>query len=435
MKREGRQGKPETRSKRTRLLLELALVVLVGFAAGCHQTPPSLKCVFETRPRPVLESIGLTASWDPTLAIDTAGTLYLFAVYNENSKSRLGLVMSHNGGDTLGSSIMPISNAGVSIGSHGEQSPSVAMARGDIYALWQQTEQDGSEAIMSARSLSWGESFEKPVQVSDKGVASYKGFPSIGVAPNGDVYAIWLDERDNTDSNAESSSVYLAKSVDRGARFGQNLLVGRQACPCCRPSLAFGARGEVFVAWRRVFPGEIRDLVVSASQDGGKTFAEPVRVHDDGWKLRGCPDCGATLAEDNGVLSIAWMTEGRDERPRIELARSDNGTRSFNQPLEVSAGILDPNHPAIKTADDGTMWLTFQGRAPTTNGNWGKIQAYVVQIDSRGTPSEPVPIPGSKDSIAYPTIGLGSGGLIFVAWTQPQGDHHVVMLSRGRTKS
>jgi hypothetical protein len=427
------QGETVTTAKRTRLPLRLALVALVGFAAGCHQVPKGPGVVFETQPRPVLESIGLHASWDPKLAVDTSGTIYIFAVYNEDSKSRLGLVMSHDGGDTLAPSIVPISEAGVSIGSHGEQSPSIAMARGDIYALWQQAAKDGSETIMSGRSLSWGDGFEKPVQVSDKGAGSYRGFPSIGVAPNGDVYAVWLDERDNTDSNADSSSVYLAKSVDRGATFGQNVRVGKQACPCCRPSLAFGAQGEVFVAWRRVFPGEIRDLVVSASRDGGRTFAESVRVHDDGWKLRGCPDCGATLAESNGTLYIAWMTEGKDERPRIEFARSNDGARSFSQPVDISRTILDPDHPNIKIADDGTLWLAFQGRAPTTNGNWSQTQAYIVQVNSRGTPSPPLPVPGSKNSVAYPAIGLGSGGRIYLAWTQPQGNHPVVMLSRGRT--
>lgn len=422
-------------AKAARLLLPLALVILVGFAAGCRQIEQRPKCVFEPHPRPVLESIGITASWDPKLAIDTAGTLYLFAVYNENSKSRLGLVMSHDGGDTLAPSIVPISEAGVSIGSHGEQSPSVAMARGDIYALWQQTAEEGSETIMFARSLSWGESFEKPVQVSDKGVAAYKGFPSIGVAPSGDVYAVWLDERDNTDSNADSSSVFLAKSVDRGATFGQNVRVSKDACPCCRPSLAFGAHGEVLVAWRRVFPGEIRDLVVSASRDGGRTFAESVRVHDDGWKLKGCPDCGPTLAESRGALYIAWMTEGKDEHPRIELARSGDGARSFGHPSDVSDEILDPDHPAMRTADDGTLWLAFQGRAPTTNGNWSKTRAYIVQINPGGVASKPIPVPGSENSIAYPTIGLGSGGRLFLAWTQPQGDRLEAMLSRGRTGS
>jgi len=419
---------------RSAALVPLA-VLGVMLVAGCSSSDRGPGCVFEAQARPVLEGIGLKASWDPKLAIDTAGTLYLFTVYSQNSKSRLGLVMSHDGGDTLLPSIVPISGADVSIGSHGEQSPSVAMTRGGIYALWQQASEDGSEKIMCARSPSWGENFEKPVQVSDASAPSYRGFPSIGVAPNGEVYAVWLDERNNSKPDEETSSVFLAKSTDGGATFGPNVRVAGQACPCCRPSLAFGAHGEVFVAWRRVFPGEIRDLVVAKSHDGGRTFAEPVRVHDDGWRLKGCPDCGATLSEWKSVLFIAWMTEGTDERPRIRLARSIGGASSFSSPIDVSRDILDPNHPVMQTAEDGTVWLVFQGRAPSSNGKWSKTQAYVVRIVPGGTPSLPMPVPGSENSIAYPTIGLGSGGRIFLAWTQPQGDHPVIMLSRGRTGS
>jgi hypothetical protein len=286
---------------------------------------------------------------------------------------------------------------------------------------------------VAARSLSWGESFDKPVPVSDKGAPGFRSFASLGVAPNGDVYAVWLDERDNSKPGAETSGVYLARSTDRGATFGRNVLVARQACPCCRPSLAFEGDGTVFVGWRRVFPGEIRDMVISASRDGGRTFAPPVRVHDDGWKLNGCPDSGPALAESHGALFVAWMTAGRDERPRIELARSTDG-RSFGQPFQVSGAILDPNHPAMKVADDGTIWLTFQGRAPSANGTWNRSQAYIVHIDSSGTPTPPMAVPGSAASVSYPTLGIGSGGRVFLAWTQPAGDHQVVMLSRGRVQ-
>ena len=415
----------------------LALLALgaVALVIGCNKADRTPACVFEARPRPVLEGVGVAESWDPTLAVDTAGTLYLFTVYQQNSKPRLGLLTSHDGGDTLAPSVLPISEADASIGSHGEQSPSVAMTRGGIYALWQQSRQNRSETIMSARSLSWGESFDKPVQVSDKDAPSNRGFPSVGIAPNGDVYAIWLDERDTSQPNEETSSVYLARSTDHGTTFGRNVRVAKGACPCCRPSLAFGAQSEVFVAWRRVFRGEVRDMVVSTSRDGGQTFADPVRVHDDGWKLNGCPDCGAALAESNGALCVAWMTEGREERPRIRFARSADGAKSFSAPIDISRDILDPNHPSLKTAEDGTVWLIFQGRAPSSSGSWNKTQAYVVEVDPRGSPSLPTPVPGSENSIAYPTMALGSGGRLFVAWTQPQVNRSVVMLSRGRAKS
>jgi hypothetical protein len=410
----------------------IALTAVTMACARSHQMPV---CRFEPHPRPLLETIGLSSSWDPELAVDTAGTLYVFAVYDQDSKSRLGLVMSENGGDTLAPAVVPISGAGLSIVSHGEQSPKVAMTRSEIYTLWQEIAEDGTGRIMSARSLSWGQSFDKPVQVSDKDARGYRGFASIGVGPNGDVYAVWLDERDNSGRDQETSSVYLAKSVDRGATFGRNVRVANHTCPCCRPSLAFGPKGEVYVAWRRVFSGEIRDVVVSTSRDGGQTFAEPVRVHDDGWKLNGCPDSGPTLTESDDNLYVAWMTAGDNAQPRVQLARSVDGAQSFAEPRDISGDILDPNHPVLKTGSDGTMWLVFQGRAPSANGSWHKTQAYVVQIGPSGNPSLPMSVPGSENSISYPTLALGSGGRMFLAWTQPAGNRQAIMLSRGRTKS
>jgi len=414
--------------------LRFASVLLAGVMLACGTSDTKPACRFETHPRPVLEAIGVSSSWDPQLAVDTAGGLYLFAVYDENSKERLGLVKSEDGGDTFAPTVVPISGADVSIVSQGEQSPKVAMTRAEIYALWQETADDGSGRIMLARSLTWGESFEKPVQVSDQGARGYRGFASIGVAPNGDVYAVWLDERDNSNPDQETSSVYLAKSVDRGATFGHNVRVADHACPCCRPSLAFGPHGELFVAWRRVFSGEIRDMAVSTSRDGGQTFADTVRVHDDDWKLSGCPDSGAALAESNGNLYIAWMTEGKEAKPRIQFSRSADGARSFSEPRDISPNVLDSNHPMLATESDGTVWLVFQGRAPSADGSWNKAQGYVVQIDSRGNPSMPAVVPGSENSISYPTLALGSGGRMFLAWTQPDGNRQTVMLSRGRTQ-
>lgn len=411
-----------------------AAILALSVLAGCKASRHSSNLVFESQPRPVLENIGLSSSWDPTLSVDTAGGLHLFAVYDQNSKARLGLTVSENGGDTFSAPILPITEAGVSIGSHGEQSPSVFIARSEIYALWQESGPDGIPKIVSGRSLDWGESFEAPVQVSDKGARAYRGFSSIAAAPDGGVYAVWLDERDAAAPDQDTSAVYLAKSTDRGASFANNIRVGDQTCPCCRPALAFGPNGEVFVAWRRVFSGNLRDMVVSTSYDAGKTFAPSVRVHEDGWVLQGCPDSGPTLIASNSTLWIAWMTAGSDNRARILLSRSDNGARFFRDPVLVSGEVLDPNHPAMKSAPDGSLWLVFQGRSPNARGEWNKTQAFLVHIDLRGNPSSPLSVPGSDGAISNPRIALSPGGQIFVAWTQPQADHFRIILSRGRER-
>lgn len=291
-----------------------AALALASLGCGKAKTVPGFS--FEPQPRAVLQNIGVAKSWDPKMTAGASGTLDFVFSYEENNKDRLGFAMSHDAGDTYMPQITPISDAGVAVGTHGENSPSFVHTETDMYALWQEPEKDGTGRIMSAHSAAWGMRFDKPVLVSDKEVHAYAGYSTIAVAPNGDVYAVWLDGRDSK-PNDETYSVYIAKSTDNGATFESNVRVAKDACPCCRPSIAFGSNGEVFVGWRRVFPGEIRDMVVSTSRDRGHTFSDPVRVHEDGWKLDGCPDSGPSLAQANGMLFITWMTAGKEDRPRI----------------------------------------------------------------------------------------------------------------------
>jgi len=426
----------DVRRRASRFALGVAVIVAAACAGGCKHTSSAANPVFELQPRPVLKAAGISSTWDPRISVDTAGGLYLFTVYEDGSNSRLGVSRSESGGDTFDSQIVPISEPRVSISSHGEQSPSAVTTISGIFALWQEQAAGGASKIMAARSVNWGESFEKPVQVSDAQAASFRGFPSIAVSPNGDVYATWLDERDMSPASKEedSSYVYLAKSSDHGASFGSNVRVGDHTCPCCRPSLAFGPKGEVYVAWRRVFPGQKRDMVVSTSVDGGRTFADPVRVNSDGWKIEGCPDSGPTLVESGSNLWIAWMTAGNNNLARIYVSSSVDGGHSFRAPVLASGDVLDPNHPSWQSGAPGTLWLVFQGRAPSATGSWSQNQAFLTRVASDGTASVPFAIPGSETSVAYPRVALGYGGQMYVAWTQSDGGHFIVMLSRGRVK-
>ncbi len=49
--------------------------------------------------------------------------------------------------------------------------------------------------------------------------------------------------------------------------------------------------------------------------------ARPVRVHDDGWKITGCPHRGGQVALDGkGAAYAAWYTEGKKGVPTMLLA-------------------------------------------------------------------------------------------------------------------
>ncbi len=385
---------------------------------------------FEQHPRSVLAQIGITPSTSPRLAVRVSGEIYLLGVFGKDG--RLGFFMSHNGGDTFMGPIA-ISEPGARVTAHGEASPSLAVGPTQIYALWEQSRPHASADLMFARSLTWGHSFEKAVRVTDKTKPSFNGFASLGAAPNGNVYTVWLDGRDQTEVTG-TFSVYLAKSPDQGASLGRNIRVATGACPCCRPSIAFGKNGEVFVAWRKVFPGDIRDMVVSTSRDGGQTFGAPVRVAADNWKLNGCPDSGPTIVESDGQSYVAWLTEGTEDKARLRLAWSDDGANSFKPAVNLPGGVLDPNHPVFARGVGGTVLLLFQGRDGSHGESWSPIQAYLTEI--RGTEmSQPRPVPNDQKSVSYPTFGIGTAGRLFIAWTEPGQQGSNIVLCRSRRVS
>lgn len=403
----------------------LALGLLLS-GAGCRQASRA-RYQFESTPSNVLAAV---AKWSmaPQLGISPAGTLYLLALYGDDEKKRLGMAVSHNGGDTFDSPI-PIGDEGADIRAQGESSPALFATSTSIYALWEQSNASGPSDLMFARSRS-GQSFDRPIRVSDKTQPSFNGFASLAVAPAGDVYAAWLDGRNPSEMHG-TFSVYLARSTDRGASFKPNVLVANGSCPCCRPKVAPGMGGAVYVTWRKVFQGNIRDMVVSASKDAGETFAPPVRIAEDNWKINGCPESGATALVVGRRLYVAWMTEATPQQAGVKLAWSDDGAKSFAPPLLVSKGLLDANHPVLSASGDSDPVLVFQARAADAGQNWNPQSPYLVEIDATGRISPPAKIPVSA-SISYPTVALGSAGRAFFAWNQSGEGGSRIFFSRGR---
>ncbi len=305
---------------------------------------------------------------------------------------------------------------------------------------------------MFARSLNFGRSFEPPVRVTDKTRPSTNAFSSISVSPAGEVYAVpprfavqgipvspagevyavWLDGRHPADRQKGQASVYLARSTDRGNSFGANIRVTPGACPCCRPTLAFGDKDRVIVSWRHVLKDSIRDIAVAISEDEGTHFGPPIRVGEDNWQIRGCPHSGASLLRTGNRLYAAWYTAGAAVGPGVRLAWSEDGGESFNPARTVSGEILDANHPVLTRSVEGRTLLLFQGRDPVLDDGWSPISAYLAEIDDQGTVSEPVRIPGRRESISYPWMATASEGRVFVAWNEEQSGAQRIVVSRGR---
>jgi len=416
----------------------LAIVALAGW--GCSQAPatgqgedePAFR--FAPKTMTPLAQFGVENARDPRLAVRAAsGSVYLLAVHQLQGLARLGLMRSNDGGDSF-SPPTYISAAGANVSSHGENSPTFAFGRGrEQYVLFEQRVPGGSTDLMFARAPI-GQRWKKPYKITDKKKPSANVFSSLAVSPRGSIHAVWLDQRDRAKIPPGTASVYVASSFDRGKTFGPNVSVAEGVCPCCRPSLSFGPKGEMYVSWRHVFEGNERDIAVVVSTDRGKTFSETTRVSHDRWKVQGCPHSGAEMAQRGSRLYTTWYSDGdgKETAAGVRLAYSDDGAKTFSPPVMASQKILDTNHPRLSLAPDGRLALVFQGRDPVKNDGWSPTGAYVVDIAEDGSLSAPVAVPGHTRTVSYPSVAYGSVGRLFVAWSEEGPDGRTVYFNRAR---
>jgi hypothetical protein len=236
---------------RTSFFYSLVSLFVVGtFFAGCGTRQNQF--VFETQPRLALPAGNFASTRSPRISVSPAGGVSLLAIYSEAGVQRVGFTMSHDGGDHF-MPLRPISDEGVSISAHGENNPVMITTGRAVYALWEQSAADAARAIVLARSLNEGMTFEKPVRVNDNASPSFHGFASMAADSKGNAYVVWLDGREAPESPG-TFDVYIAHSSDRGATFSPNIRVARSACPCCRPALALEKTAKSSSSGARYFP-------------------------------------------------------------------------------------------------------------------------------------------------------------------------------------
>ncbi len=363
------------------------------------------------------------------LSIRASGAVSLMKV----DKGDLWVQTSFDGGDSFEPGVR-VNDVPGEVSSHAESSPQMQVrTRSEFYVTWQTRRGDGEgSALRFARSMNWGESFSKAIDV-DPGSPS-QSFFTMNVSPKGTIYAAWLDGRDRGKGRAGTSAVYLARSVNRGVSFEKPERVSLDVCPCCRPSIAFASDGNMYVSWRGVLDGNVRDIFVAASGDDGVTWSKPARVAEDNWVLNGCPHSGASMAAIGKRLYVAWHAV-REKQAALALSYSDDGGKTFSRRLPVSEGVLDPNHPFLNPVGGDRLALVFQGRPARQGQGWAPVSVYYREVDAEGRLSPLQTVGQLNGSASYPVFAFEEPERIYVAWTEPKQDGKVVVLSRGRRSS
>src|SRR5207253_1724526 len=110
---------------------------------------------------------------------------------------------------------------------------------------------------------------------------------------HGDVWVAWLDLRSG------KTELWGASSHDSGKSWNDDVLIYRSPdghiCECCHPSVQVERNGTVQVMWRN-WLGGARDMYVTQSTDGGRTFKTAEKIGSGTWLLNACPMDGGSIS-------------------------------------------------------------------------------------------------------------------------------------------
>ena len=352
-----------------------------------------------------------------------------------NGDSDVFFAKSADGGATFGPNVRVNDDTG-----HSRQyKPSLGLdAAGTIYMIWRD-DRRGHADIFFARSEDGGKTFTKNLLLNDDTGWAYQGNPSIGVSPEGNVYAAWSDDRN------ENGDIYFTVSRDRGRSFARNLRLNDDTGRAVQshPTVGAGSGGLVVVAWEDFRNGR-SEVYLARSTDAGKTF-EPNRRVMSG--AEGTVQVSPSIAVDpHGRVAVAWAQfrpqtgpadppdaakgetlwweKVREGDADIELAVSADGGSHFGPPMQVNddRSGRPQAFPSVAFDPRGGIdlaWEDFRN---------GQADIYFAQIGTG-----PVSLRSNQkvndDTVRalhyHPSLAVDGEGRAYLLWTDGRGNPFV----------
>jgi hypothetical protein len=311
--------------------------------------------------------------------------------------------------------------------------------KGEVYVLYEHHDPDfkrpgwewGRSVLRLVRSEDGGKRFSAPVEIGTESVegvqtasaCSTSSRPPTAIStPPSSTTARTSPIGSRTARSPEGPGA--AHAIAHGPLHGRRTALraehpgSKPTCGCCGTKVAQGIEGPLYATTRgqsKELKGSVdavRDHFVAVSRDGGTSWSEPVKFHDDRFKISGCPDISPGLAVDSkGRLHAAWYT-GTERHPGVFYARSDDEGRGFSKPIALLSDDWIP-YGDVKLALDtrDNAWVAFEDR----RGDEDLIQVARIAPDGRHTLAEVWP--GTAPDVAV------EGDTAIVAWgTKEQGE-------------
>jgi len=365
---------------------------------------------------------------------------------SSESKSDIYLSVSTDNGATFGAPVR-VNDVEGDARASGEQPARVVMDK-TIHVVWP-TRQDSRTVLRYASSTDDGRTFSKAATVAGDGLSGARGWHAATLGYDHAVHIVWLDGRNaaphqpghvhgpstslragtakpsSGPREAPRQDVFHASWKLTETGIGQRVenSVAANVCFCCKTAAATAGE-NVYVAWRHIYEGSIRDIAVSRSTDNGATFGAPIRVSEDGWKLDACPDDGPSMAADShGGIHIAWPTLVVGTTPRkgifyasLSSVTSLSGDVAFTPRLRLDSGEAAAAHPQLASDDHGNVAVVWDEQV-------GGGRRIVVRRVSEGKARAPETFDG--EGASYPVVAAADGYWI-VFWSAESAGKSVI---------
>jgi hypothetical protein len=259
--------------------------------------------------------------------------------------------------------------------------------------------------------------------------------PVVAAGPQGTAFVAWVEHRPKKEAD-----VMFARLDREGKPSGEPVRVNPNAGEATAwrgdpPTLVAAADGTVYVGWaaRAAAAGHASVLYLSASKDGGRTFAPPTRVNDD--EKPGEHGMHSLAVSRDGRIHLAWLDE-RNLKPPVEqtaaggkkmeqmeqnrevfTAFSTDGGRSFSKNQRIAAEACPCCKTSVAVGADGRVYIGWRQVLP---GEYRHI-ATASSGDGGATYSAPVIVSDDKWLIAGcpvsgPALSVANDGTLSVMW-------------------
>lgn len=394
------------------------LIAVIIAASACSQS--------ETPTAPIrsLEVPATKGSMGPNLASGPDGTVILS--WMEPAGEGTALRYSSFGDEGWGSPVTLIQ--GDSWFVNWADFPSVVPLSETLWgAHWLDSQPEGGYAydVKVALSYDGGKTWSEPFLPHFDGTPTEHGFVTLFPDTNG-MGMVWLDGRKMVNEYDEND-VRASGMTLRAATFAEDKtpirssLVDDLTCDCCQTDVAVTTDGPV-VVYRDRTTEEIRDIYVSRREFGEWQEGKPVAR--DNWEIAACPVNGPIIRANGNQVVTTWFTAAGGS-PVVKAAWSNDGAKTFSDPIEISANI-PLGHIGAALHADGTLIVAWQEKT-----GQGGAELLLRRVSPSGDVGDVYRMSEAADIFAFsvPQVAVAGDNIVLV-WTTQVDDVYGIQSAR-----